>query len=80
MTKPKTIALKTALDAMRSGSTLMLLHDNTSASGLCYCVVPGGRVGDKDAAFIIRRDDVVSSGDGLFPDTPQTWKLLHFIK
>lgn len=80
MSKITYIGVKKALEHMSRGAVLSLMHDNSVPGGKSYCVLPGGRVRGEAAASIIKRGDVVSSDDGIFPNTSQTWKLLHFIK
>lgn len=80
MNKINYIGVKKALEHMSRGAVLALMHDNSVPGGKSYCVLPGGRVRGEAAASIIKRGDVVSTNDGLFPETPQTWKFLHFIK
>jgi hypothetical protein len=67
-----------AVMAMRRGAVLKLLH--AYGRGYEYYVVPhtgvnGGHVHRKDAEKILKRVDVHAHDDGLFPDSPQSWKL-----
>jgi hypothetical protein len=67
-----------AVMAMRRGAVLKLLH--AYGRGYEYYVVPhtgvnGGHVHRKDAEKILKRVDVRAHDDGLFPDSPQSWKL-----
>lgn len=57
---------------------LMLMHDNSSSSGKSWFVVPGGKVTEEIAKHIISRHDVVEQADGLFPNHPQTWKVMSW--
>jgi hypothetical protein len=71
--KTKSLKLSEAENKMRTGSVLRLLH--SYGRGLQYYLVPGGHVERKDAEKIIARPDVISMNDGLFPDSPQSWKM-----
>ena len=62
-----------ALDRMRTGSRLTLMH--TYGRGLEYYVVPGGHVNRRDAEKILERPDIIVFDDGLFPGSPQSWKI-----
>jgi hypothetical protein len=78
--KVKTITHRHALEALRKGACLMLMHDNAAPDGKSWCIVPGGRITPNIAQRIIARGDVISSEDGLLPGHPQTYKMLAFIK
>jgi len=65
-----TLSLDKALDRMRRGSQLVLMH-----SDCAYYVVPGRRVAHKDANKILARPDVFPFDGGPFPGHPQSWKM-----
>ena len=75
MKKDVCLGLKKAIDLlMHRGARLMLMHAST---GDHYYIIPGGRV-DRDAAQkILQRDDCMAFDDGLFPNNPQSWKLVR---
>ena len=62
-----------ALDRMRKGARLTLLHGY--GRGLEYYVIPGGHIHRKDAEKILERPDIIVFDDGLFPGSPQSWKM-----
>lgn len=69
------IRLSKAIDLMhRPGARLMVMH---ARDGDHFYVVPGGRVHKGDAQKILNRPDVIKFDDGLFPNNPQTWKLMR---
>jgi hypothetical protein len=70
---------KTALNAMRRGASLVLMHDNAVPGGKSWCVVPGGRVSPEIAGRIKSRGDVISAEDGLLPGCPQSYRMLAFV-
>jgi hypothetical protein len=76
-TKPTDIALRRALDLMhRTGTRLVLMHTNTrSGNGVAYFIVPGGAVDRETAEKIKKHPAVTASGDALFPNMSQTWRL-----
>ena len=80
MKKPRSMTARAAVDAMRHGASLVLMHDNTVPGGKSWCVVPGGRVSPEIAARILVRGDVVSAEDGLLPGCAQTYRMLAFVK
>lgn len=80
MKKPRSMTARAAVDAMRHGASLVLMHDNTVPGGKSWCVMPGGRVSPEIAARIRNRGDVVSAEDGLLPGHPQSYKILAFVK
>jgi hypothetical protein len=69
----KSLSESRALDHMRKGARLMLLH--SYGNGLEYYVVPGGHVHRKEAEKILQRPDITVFDDGLFPGSPQSWKV-----
>jgi hypothetical protein len=54
---------------------LVVSYTHETAAGRSYHLEPGGRIGDRTAAAILRRPDVHPVNDGLFPGHPQSWKL-----
>lgn len=69
------IRLNKALDLLhRSGARLMLMKAN---DGDHFYIVPGGRVDRSDAQEILNRPDVITFDDGLFPNSPQSWRLIR---
>jgi len=54
---------------------LVVSHTRETAFGRTYHLEPGGRIGEKTAAAILRRLDVHPVNDGLFPGHPQSWEL-----
>ena len=67
------LKLKKAVDLMLSGSRLMLIHSSSAEKK--WFIVPGGEVDHNIALNLIKRPDVKSSEDGLFPGMPQTYRI-----
>jgi hypothetical protein len=63
-----------AADLMRSGSTLVQMHD-IAAVHLRWYLVPGGEIPSRIANELLARPDVQPSRDGLFPGISQTFRL-----
>ena len=81
MKKPRSMTARAAVDAMRHGASLVLMHDNTVPGGKSWCVVPGGRVSPEIAARILVRGDVVSwPRTPLLPGCAQTYRMLAFVE
>ena len=70
----KSIPLAKALDLLRGQHTRLVLL-NTFGGPQEYYVMPGGHVDRKVAQAILARPDVKVFDDGLFPDSPQSWRL-----
>ena len=71
--KNQALRLRQAVDLLhRHDTRLMLMHTH---DGNEFYVVPGGRVGARDAQKILERPDVQSFDDGLFPGHPQQWRI-----
>lgn len=73
----KAIGYKKALDMMgRTGTRLVKMRADGSASGFAYYIVPGGYVEPDTAEKIKAHPFVQAMEDGLFPGMDQTWRLL----
>jgi hypothetical protein len=70
----KPLTFKKAIDAFQVKDARLMLM-NTRA-GQEYFIVPGGKVTPEIAQHIMNRPDVGSCDDGLFPGTPQQWKIV----
>lgn len=58
----------------RTDTRLMIMR---SGDGDEFYVVPGGRVAADDAKKILLRPDMIPFDDGLFPNNPQSWKMVR---
>ena len=70
MSKP--IGLRKSISYLERGSRLMIMN---ATDGKHFYIVPGGRVEHDTAQKIIDREDVIVFDDGLFPGSPQSWKI-----
>ena len=57
---------------MQKGSKLTKTYNRT---GTGWCLEPGGEISPKVAAKLLKLPHVQPNGDGLFPDTSQTFRL-----
>lgn len=76
MSKPAScLRLNKAVDLLhRTGARMMLMH---ASDGDHFYIIPGGRVDRADAQKILSRPDVIKFDDGLFPNNPQSWRLMR---
>jgi len=77
---PESLSLDKALNLMRKGSRLMLMHTALSSGQnrtdlRQFYLVPGGHLKPAVAQAILNRPDVFVFDDGLFPGHPQSWKI-----
>ena len=71
----KYLTFEMAIAKLRTGSSIVVMHDHKSATGKSFFVVPGGYVDVRVAEKIIKRPDVIPADDGLFPGCTQSWKM-----
>jgi hypothetical protein len=69
-----TLSYRKAIDRMRMPETRLV--QTHSPQGDAFYVVPGGYVEPDTAEKIIKHPQVVGSPDGLFPNMPQTWRII----
>ena len=63
-----------ALDALRKGSVLLCMNEN-SPEGYSWFVIPGGRVRVEDVDVILKHPKLEARKDGLFPGISQTYRM-----
>ena len=80
-TRNTKLDFKAAIERLHhTGSRLMVM---TGRTGDEFYIIPGSRMGNggqverTDAELIITRDDIIKFDDGLFPDDPQSWKMVR---
>jgi hypothetical protein len=73
MKRKSTLRLQRAIDLMRLGSQLVLMH--SIRTGLQHFVIPGGAVAPDVAEQIKQHPLVTPGGDGLWKGHSQTWKF-----
>ena len=75
----RTISLRNALEELRQpGRELVSLHLPPPEGGHGFFIAPlGARVSEEDVRKILQRPDVQPWSSGLFPDTVQSWRMLH---
>lgn len=59
---------------MLKGARLIKMHNRNS--GASWYVVPGGEVTEPVAQRMISRGDIISMEDGLFPNAPQSYRVV----
>lgn len=58
----------------RNGTRMMIMH---ASDGDHFYIVPGGRVDRGAAQKILQRPDIMEFDDGLFPGSPQSWRMVR---